>query len=311
VSLYHKYRPTTFEDIIGNKNMIDSLKADLAKKTPPHAYLFHGPTGCGKTTLARIVSGVLGCVGSDFREVDSADFRGIDTVRDIRKQSQFRPLGGSCRVWLIDECHKMTNDAQNALLKALEDTPKHIYYILATTEPQKLLGTIRGRCSQYAVTPLDDNEMMLLLRKVTKAEGDTLQKMVYEQIVQDSLGHPRNALQVLDQVLAVPAESRFAVAKIQAERQSQTIELCRTLMGSNGWKKIAGVLNGLTKEDPESIRRAILGYCNAILLKEDNVTAGKVMEQFIEPFYDTGWPGLTFACYTAFIIANGREEAPF
>ena len=108
--------------------------------------------------------------------------RGIDTIRDIIKQAQFRPIEGSCRVWLIDECHKLTNDAMNSLLKILEDTPTHVYFILCTTDPHKLLKTIQGRCSQFAVKPLDDRQMFRLLKTIVKEEGEDLPQEVYDQI---------------------------------------------------------------------------------------------------------------------------------
>ena len=139
--------------------------------------------------------------------------------------------------------------------------------------------------------------MRTLLRSVVKAEGQKLTKEVYEQIIMDSQGHPRNALQILDQVLGVPAEMRIEVAKRAAEVQSDAIELCRVLMQKAPWKKVAGILTKLKDQDPESIRRLVLSYCNTILLKGENMQAGLVMEQFIEPFYNTGFPGLTFACF--------------
>ncbi len=299
---YHlRYRPTTFDEVVGNADLVATLQGVLNNEAArPHAFLFHGPTGCGKTTLGRIMAEALGAVGNDLREVDSADFRGIDTVRDIRKQSQYRPLEGPCRVWILDECHKMSNDAQNALLKALEDPPPHVYYILCTTDPQKLIATIRGRCAQFQVNLLSDREMLTLLRRVTKGENESLTKQVYDQIIQDAQGHPRNALQVLGQVLAVDADRRMAVAQRTAELTSQTIELCRALTAQGtSWKKIATILTGLKDQDPEGIRRAVLGYCQAILLKgTQHNQAAIVLEHFIEPFYNSGYPALTLACYS-------------
>ncbi len=300
--LYLKYRPTTMKEIVGNKNVVDVIDTYISGEQPmPRSILLHGPTGCGKTTMGRIIAAELGATGSDIKEVDSADFRGIETIRDIRKQSAYKPLESPCRVWILDECHRMTGDAQSALLKALEDTPNHIYYILCTTDPQKLLPTIKGRCAQLQVTPLTEKEMKILLRKIVKAEGESISKEIYNQITQDSQGHPRNALQILSQVLAVNEEKRLEVAKKTAETQSETIELCRAMIGGAPWKKIAGILTGLKGEDPEQIRRAVLGYCQSILLsgKQDAVSTAAIMEEFIEPFYNTGFPGLVFACFAA------------
>jgi len=300
--LHLKYRPSTLDDVVGNEDVVEMLKNQLKEeKTISRSILLHGPTGCGKTTLGRIIARELGARGGDLREIDSADFRGIDTIRDIRKQSVYRPLESPVRVWILDEVHRLTGDAQSALLKALEDTPKHIYYILCTTDPQKLLPTIRGRCASYQATPLSDREMKILLRKVVKAEDESISKEVYEQITQDSLGHPRNALQILGQVLAVGEEKRLSVAKKTAETTSKTIDLCRALVSGDPWKKVADILKGLKDEDPERIRRAVLGYCQSVLLgsttQNDGVAA--VMQEFIEPFYNTGFPGLVFACYSS------------
>ena len=299
MSLYHKYRPQTLEEIQGNSEVTGALEGMLGDlRVCPHAFLLSGPTGCGKTTIGRIIANRLGCKGNDFREIDSTDFRGIDSVRDIRKQSVYKALEGPCRVWLIDECHKMTNDAQNALLKMLEDTPPHIYFVLCTTDPQKLLKTIKGRCSTFVVKPLNERQMFKLLRSVIKAEGESLPKVVYDQITQDSFGHPRNALQILDQVLRVDPEQRLETAKRSAEEQSESIALCRALINGEGWKSVKGILNGLKDQDPEGIRRHVMGYAQSVLLKSENDKAALVLEEFLEPFFNTGFPGLVYACYS-------------
>jgi DNA polymerase-3 subunit gamma/tau len=299
MNLYNKYRPSTFEKVMGNDAVVSSLSKMLTNLTTcPHSFLLTGPTGCGKTTIGRIISNELGCKGSDLRENNTADFRGIDTVREIISNSSFKPLEGACRVWIIDECHKMTNDAQNALLKILEDTPNHVYFILCTTEPQKLLQTIKGRCQTFQLNVLSDDQMRILLRKIVREEKEMVEKEVFDQIVQDSLGHPRNAINILEQVLSVEPDLRLEIAKKTAERQSQSIELCRALIKRESWKKIIQILDGLKDQEAEDIRRVVLGYCQAILLKESNDFAARIIEEFWEPFYNVGFPGLVYSCYS-------------
>lgn len=305
MSIYQTYRPENFDEFYSNDKTIESLKGQLSKDDPPHAYLFIGPTGCGKTTLGRITAKELGVVGSDFREVDSADFRGIDTIREIRTQSRFKPIEGIRRAWLLDECHKLTNDAQNALLKALEDSPRHVYYILATTEPNKLLGTVRSRCSQFTVAPLDDHSMFLLIRSIVRAEKATLKKPIYKMIIKSSQGRPREALQILDQVLHTNEEYQKEVAELAAYTDEETIELCRALIKGKSWKEVSRILDGLQNVDPETIRRSVLGYCKSVLLHDDKPLAGLIMDEFITPFYDSGFPEVVLACYRVITTLNG------
>ncbi len=299
MNLYNKYRPDEFDEIVGNQDVVAYLKeATQDLKSCPHVFLLHGPTGCGKTTLGRIISKELGCDPMDLTEINTADFRGIETVRGIRKSSKYHSIGGEVRVWIIDEAHKLTVDAQNALLKLLEDTPKYSYFILCTTELNKLLPTVRGRCIQLEVKPLSDSKMFRLLRGVVKAEDKKLKKVVYTQIIQDSFGYPRNAIQILDKVLKVSTEQQLESAKQSAEEYSKSIELCRGLIKRVKWLEISSILRGLKDQDAESIRRQVLGYAQAVLLKgSPNDTAALVIEEFWQPFYDIGFPGLVYACY--------------
>lgn len=300
MSLYLKYRPTSLEEVKGNIDILQTLEGMLNKiETCPHTFLFHGESGTGKTTLARIVANRLGCIGDDLREINASDVRGIDTIREIIKNSQYMPIEGRCRIWIIDECAKMTSDAQNAFLKILEDTPKHVYFLLCTTDPQKLLAAIKGRCSIFQTKPLTEPQMFGLLRKVVKGEGETLDKEVYEQIIQDSMGHSRNALQILEQVLNVPIERRLEIARQTALEVSQSIELCRALIQGAKWGIIAKILNGLKDQEPEGVRRVVLGYCQSILLSgQDNPLCGLIMEEFIEPNFTNGFPQLVKSAYS-------------
>lgn len=299
MTLYLKYRPSTFEEVIGNRDIVLYLEEALKdKKTCPHVFLLNGPTGCGKTTLARIIARELNCADMDFKEINAANFRGIDTVRDIIDSSKYFSMGGGSRVWLIDEVHKMTNDAQNALLKLLEDTPKKAYFILCTTDPDKMLKTVRGRCIDLKVRPLKEEEMLRLLQMVAKAEMKKVAASVYEQIIEDAMGLPRNALQILEKVLKVPADKQLEMAKQSAAQESKSIELCRALMDGSGWKAVRSILGGLKEEEPESIRRHVLGYASGTLMRQENDRAAFILEVFQEPFYNTGFPGLVYACYS-------------
>ena len=299
MSLYRKYRPPSLDKIVGNSEIITTLGNMLNNpKTCPHVFLFHGPTGCGKTTLARIVAKVLKCNKSNYIEIDTAQFTGIDTVREIKKNSQFTPLGGGIRVYVIDEVHKMTTPAQNGFLKILEDTPEHIYFILCTTDPQSLLPTLKGRCSQFQVNLLTDNEMEHLLLQIIKKEKDDINNKVLKQIIQDSQGHPRNALVILEQVLATPKKNRLKIAEQAAIEQSQSIALCKALIAKKGWNTIKTILKGLKGQEPEGIRRLVLAYTSSALLNKDNTLYGLILEEFIDPFYDSGFPRLVYACYS-------------
>ena len=135
--LYRKYRPTSFKQVVGQEEAIRTLTELGKRKAIPHAILFTGPSGVGKTTLARILQRKLKCVGNDFVEMNAANDRGVGIIRSIQNKVGLAPMLGSCRIWLMDEAHQLTSDAQSAFLKLLEDTPSHVYFMLATTDPQK------------------------------------------------------------------------------------------------------------------------------------------------------------------------------
>lgn len=299
MSLATKYRPKLLRDFLGNEEVTKSLRTMLEREEIPHTLLFTGPSGCGKTTLARIVAARLKCSQYDFTENNAADFRGIDSVRDILRQMTLAPMSGPCRVWLLDECHQLSRDAMHALLKALEDTPKHVYFLLATTEPEKLLPTIKTRCVTFDVKPLNDNLMDVLLKTVLQKEGvDNVPQEALDQIVQDSLGSARMALSVLDGIINMEPADMLGAAKQTTAQQNASIDLCRALIGKRPWKEIARIIQGLDQE-PESVRRAVLGYASAVLLKSGQPQAYIVLDSFRQDFFTTGKSGLTMAAYAS------------
>jgi len=163
MELYKKHRPTDFDEMVGQDNSVKRLKVKIDNDELPHFILFTGPTGCGKTTLARIVRRKLHCSRHDF--IEGAP-RKIEDVRLIKRRVNQAPMKGNCRVWLIDECHKLTSDAQDEFLKMLEDTPSHVYFLFTTTDPQKLKATIKNRATQVTVKPLSDSDLNKLLTDI-------------------------------------------------------------------------------------------------------------------------------------------------
>ena len=300
MELYKKHRPKSLEDIHGNKETVDSLGKMLKDpKNCPSTFLFSGETGCGKTTFARIIAKELKVKGNDYIEINVADDNGIGTARAIRKTMGFAPQESPFRIYVLDEAHQLTSSAQNAFLKEMEDTPAHVKFILCTTAPEKLKPTLRGRCQQFRVEQLNENQMIKLLKDICKKEKEKVDKEVLKGIVTDSVGHSRNALQTLDKVLATNPENRLKIAKQTILIKNQSIDLCRAMMGwkKAGWKEVQVILKGLKGQEAETIRRVIIGYASNSLLRDDNKKMALVLEEFIEPFYNSGFPGLVFAAY--------------
>ena len=301
-SLVTTHRPSTLDEIVGNEATVASIKSVMKRplKDRPHAFLITGLSGGGKTTFGRIITSELGCVGNDFTELNTADFNGIATVRALREKVGYAPSQGSkCRVWLIDEVHMMTPQAQEAILKLLEDPPAHVYFILCTTDPQKLKTTVKNRCTQFIVEALSDDEVKFLIRRTVEAEGKTkLKKKVLAQVVEDSCGSARAALSILDSIIDMDPELQLKAAKRQAEAENQSIQLCRAIMKKNtAWRDVATIIKGL-KDDPEGIRWCMLSYAKAVLLSSGSMRAALVIEAFKDNFYDSKMAGVVYACYS-------------
>lgn len=298
MELYKRHRPGTLDQVLGCDGAVASLRKMLETSTLPHSILFHGPSGCGKTTLGRIVKDELGCHDLDYREMNSASYRGIDSIRDIQSNMNLAPAGGDVRVWLLDEAHMLSKDAQNAALKMLEDVPRHVYFFLATTDPEKLIAAIRSRCTSMPVRLLTTSEATTLVTRVCKKEKITLSDEISDELILQSGGCARTLLVILDKIYQLDEETRLAAIQEKADEMNEAIDLCRALIQKRGWNVVAKLLRNM-KGEPESIRQAVIGYCRNILLKEANHRAYFVLSCFKDNFYDSKSAGLVFAAFEA------------
>ncbi|MCW2809598.1 MAG: dnaX [Friedmanniella sp.] len=230
LALYRRYRPDTFADVIGQEHVTDPLQRALTNNRVNHAYLFSGPRGCGKTTSARILARALNCefgprpepcgqcqscrdlarggAGSiDVIEIDAASHGGVYDSRDLRERSIFAPVSSRFMVYIIDEAHMVTTQGFNALLKLVEEPPPHVKFIFATTEPEKVIGTIRSRTHHYPFRLVPPRVLTEYLGKLCTAEGIVVEAAVLPLVVRAGAGSVRDSLSVLDQLLGGAEEA--------------------------------------------------------------------------------------------------------
>lgn len=305
MTLYQKYRPRSFDEVIGNIESVQTLKNTLSKKHHSHCYLLCGPSGTGKTTLARIMANELGASGLDIREYNSSSNRGIETARDIIQQMRLMPSDGPVIVFIVDEVHKSTNDFQNAMLKPTEDTPEHVYFFFCTTDPEKLIGTLKNRFTQIKVNSLNEEQIKGLLKRILKKEKEELSDKLINAIADVCGGSARKALVILENILSIDDEKarmKLVLSGEADEEDADNLALCRALLNANTqWRDVASILKRMDKEgklnDSESIRYSILGYMNAVLISGKlNKRAAVVLEAFSENTYNSGKFGITLAC---------------
>lgn len=309
--LHLDYRPRNFSEIVGNKTIIESIQNKFKGEDPPHAIILQGPTGCGKTTIGRIISEMIGCKidSNDFSELDIAQLTGVDTAREIRQNMTFLPMESKCRIWLLDEFHKASSSFQNAMLKALEDTPKHVYFIICTTEPEKIIKTVRGRCMRFTVKSLTEPEIKQIITWVLKEENFTISEKVIEEIISVADGCPREALVVLDQIIDLEPDKMIEGIQ-QAEVDREVRELCQAMLKEKDWPELAEILKGMKGTDPERCRQAIIAWFESVALdrkgfnrnnikkwEEVAARAAFVFDCLKESTYTTGFAGITFATY--------------
>src|SRR4051794_36866565 len=268
LALYRKYRPGRFADVVGQDHVTGPLRIALEAGRINHAYLFSGPRGCGKTSSARILARSLNCERGptpepcgvcrscvalapggpgniDVTELDAASHNGVDDARGLRDRAFFAPAESRYRVFIVDEAHMVTTQGFNALLKIVEEPPEHLVFVFATTEPEKVLPTIRSRTHHYPFRLIPPGTMRGLLERICAEEGATVAPAVFPLVLRAGGGSARDSLSVLDQLLA------------GAGPEGVTYERAVALLGVTDVALIDDVVDGLAAGDRAAVFEAI------------------------------------------------------
>jgi len=278
-----KYRPQVLKEYYGGEYLVEALEGYIENEDRSHTILLHGPSGCGKTTLGRIIAKMLGSglMPPNFLEFDLASEGGVDAAKKrIVATCRYKPIikqgEKSVKIYLLDEAHLLTRQAASALLKTIEEPPPFVYFIFATTNPEKMLYTIRTRCAGFEVRPLSSEDMESLLDDVAGLEEIEISGTLKRKIVKSSDGCPRNALNFLGQVKGLAEETALGIVSGGVD-DDEVRAMCRILLDSknqNKWNDLRPVLELFTG-DPEKARLAVLGYFKTTVLR-GNVGSAKL-----------------------------------
>lgn len=322
MQLSRLWRPTKLSEVVGQDAVVSSLQKMFDKDKIPQAILLSGSSGCGKTTLARIIARKLlkrkiKENDFDFREINAAMSRGIDTVREINEAMGYKGTKGGNRVFYLDEAHQLTQkkggDAQTALLKMLEDPPPHVYFILATTEPTQLLITIRNRCQHFKIKPLTNlaiQQMMaacMIHQFESTGEIISVSERVQAKIIECSEGSGRMALNFLERVILETDEKAQLATIFSRDTEKKAIDLARQLVSPKvKWPEIKPILVDMDDE-PETVRYVMLAYFSKILLDNGPLAprADGIITSFWDSFREVGKAGLISTCWK--IVARTKR----
>lgn len=293
-SLHTKYRPEKFEDVLGQDAAVRSLKR-VVKDARSHAFIFTGPSGTGKTTLARILATEF--AGSDrsavnLEEVDGASESGADAARALVTRSLYRAIGGSpIKFIIIDEAHRLSAAAWTVMLKPVEEPPPHVYYAFCTTEVAKIPKAIITRCLRYDLKPVKEELLLDLLVKVADDEKIQVSDDIIEAIAENSNGSPRQALVYLEECLSCKSINEAREIMRNAGQSKELIDLARWLVAgkAQSWAEAVKYLKALEGQEAESCRIVLSNYFAAVLMNTKNdksaVKILNLIDAFKTPYY--------------------------
>lgn len=266
IPLHLKYRPQELEDVIGQDETVRSLKSLLSGGHLPHAFLFTGPSGVGKTTLARILATAVGCEPQNLLEIDAATNSGVESMREVLAGLKYRGMGSSStRVVIVDEAHALSKQTWASLLLAIEEPPEYVYWALCTTEVDKVPKTIKTRCHTYNLRAVTDDQIYDLLAALNELEELKIPDSIVSLVSRQASGSVRQALVYLSQVHGVTDKTE-ALRLIQAvdTEDGDAVTLARMIVKGQGftWDRARVLIKSLEAENPESIRLVVVNYLN-------------------------------------------------
>jgi len=301
-----KYRPEYFDEIVGNKSAVEAIEKLLTKDIGkiPKTWMFIGESGCGKTTLARIVKEELGCNDLDFYEINGSNNRKIADMRQLQEKIVVYPRAGDIKIYLIDEAHRLTPEAQDSILKMLEEPPAHAYIFLATTNPEKLIKTIHSRCTIIRVAPVSSKDMLPFINYILEEEIGTDEAAqfpddVLKAVVKNSGGACRDALKLLDLIMNMEDFDEMIEVMEQGIPQEGSLkEFCDLLKSPRTkWTQMATFLRGF-HDDPEKVRRQAMRWFTTMLLNDGSKRTRLILLGFAEEnYFDSGKAGLVGTCF--------------
>ena len=321
VSLYRKYRPATFKDVIGQERVVLPLVASLASGEIAHAYLLTGSRGVGKTTIARIIAHELKTNPNDITEMDAASNRGIDDIRELRDGIRTLPFDSKYKIYILDEVHMLSKDAWGALLKTLEEPPAHVVFILCTTELEKVPETIISRCQTYRFTAPTETVLAKLATDVAKKEGYTLDTETSALIATLGDGSFRDTLGLLQKVLTSADGKKISIddaAKVLGAPQVEVIETYITALAQDSLDDALSALHNFEQGggDAALFAELLLGKLRLILAaryaKGYWSTLKKLHSErevsFAQTSADTKSPRLTSKTLELFLAASNQVK---